>query len=66
MLSAEPRLADKSSPGCQAADLMLGGAYRQELLEHGIAPSTIDKFFFRFRRHPDPHRRDPDLPPAHW
>src|ERR1700733_2395447 len=25
----------KSSPGCQAADLMLGGAIRQERTEHG-------------------------------
>ena len=43
MLGAELRLADKSSPGCQAADLMLGGAYRQELLEHGIDASTIEE-----------------------
>jgi hypothetical protein len=34
--------ADKrKSPGCQAADLMLGGAIRQERTEHGMKPSLI-------------------------
>jgi hypothetical protein len=36
----------KSSPGCQAADLMLGGAIRQERTEHGAAPSLIEQSSF--------------------
>jgi Protein of unknown function (DUF3800) len=39
--------ADKrNSPGCQAADLMLGGAIRQERLEHGKEPTLIDHSSF--------------------
>jgi Protein of unknown function (DUF3800) len=36
----------KASPGCQAADLMLGGAIRQERTEHGAAPSLIEQSSF--------------------
>jgi len=36
----------KKSPGCQAADLMLGGAIRQERTEHGIRPSLIEQSSF--------------------
>jgi hypothetical protein len=36
----------KKSPGCQAADLMLGGAIRQERTEHGIIPSLIEQSSF--------------------
>jgi hypothetical protein len=32
----------KKSPGCQAADLILGGAIRQERIEHGMKPSLIE------------------------
>jgi hypothetical protein len=43
----ELEFADKkSSPGCQAADLMLGSAIRQERTEHGIAPSLIEQSSF--------------------
>jgi hypothetical protein len=39
----ELHFADKrKSPGCQAADLMLGGAIRQERTEHGVRPSLIE------------------------
>ena len=38
--------ADKKSPGCQAADLMLGGAIRQERTEHGMKPSLIEQSSF--------------------
>ena len=39
--------ADKrKSPGCQAADLMLGGAIRQERREHGAKPSLIEQSSF--------------------
>jgi hypothetical protein len=39
--------ADKrKSPGCQAADLMLGGAIRQERTEHGVKPSLIEHSSF--------------------
>lgn len=44
MLGPEVRFAKKSeSPGCQAADLMLGGAIRQERTEHGVQPSRIER-----------------------
>jgi hypothetical protein len=33
----------KKSPGCQAADLMLGGAIRNERIEHGMKPSLIEQ-----------------------
>jgi hypothetical protein len=36
----------KESPGCQAADLMLGGAIRQERTEHGMKPSLIEQSSF--------------------
>jgi hypothetical protein len=36
----------KRSPGCQAADLMLGGAIRQERTEHGMNPSIIEQSSF--------------------
>ena len=36
----------KKSPGCQAADLMLGGAIRQERTEHGMKPSLIEHSSF--------------------
>ena len=36
----------KQSPGCQAADLMLGGAIRQERTEHGIKPNLIEQSSF--------------------
>lgn len=36
----------KASPGCQAADLMLGGAIRQERTEHRAAPSLIEQSSF--------------------
>jgi len=36
----------KESPGCQVADLILGGAYRQELTEHNIEPSDIEQSSF--------------------
>jgi hypothetical protein len=36
----------KEAPGCQAADLMLGGAIRQERTEHGIKPSMIEQSSF--------------------
>jgi hypothetical protein len=36
----------KESPGCQAADLMLGGVIRQERTEHGIKPSMIEQSSF--------------------
>jgi hypothetical protein len=36
----------KRSPGCQAADLMLGGAIRQERTEHGVKPSIIEQSSF--------------------
>ena len=42
MLGPKPCFAHKrKSPGCQAADLMLGGAIRQERTEHGFASSDI-------------------------
>jgi len=34
------------SPGCQAADLMLGGAIRQERTEHAAQPSQIEQSSF--------------------
>lgn len=41
------RFADKrDAPGCQAADLMLGGAIRQERAEHGREPSLIEHSSF--------------------
>jgi hypothetical protein len=47
MLGPVMRVADKEdSPGCQAADLMLGAAYRQALLEHGHASSIIEDSSF--------------------
>jgi hypothetical protein len=36
----------KECPGCQAADLMLGGAIRQERTEHGMKPSLIEQSSF--------------------
>jgi hypothetical protein len=36
----------EDSPGCQVADLMLYAAYRQELTEHGEAPSIIEESSF--------------------
>jgi hypothetical protein len=36
----------KECPGCQAADLMLGGAIRQERTEHGIKASLIEQSSF--------------------
>jgi uncharacterized protein DUF3800 len=36
----------KKSPGCQAADLILGGAIRQERTEHGMKPSLIEQSSF--------------------
>lgn len=36
----------QDSPGCQAADLMLGGVYRQELTEHGTQHSIIEQSSF--------------------
>jgi hypothetical protein len=36
----------KKSSGCQAADLMLGGAIRQERTEHGVKPSLIEHSSF--------------------
>ena len=36
----------KKSPGCQAADLMLGGAIRQERTEHNLKPSRIEQSSF--------------------
>jgi hypothetical protein len=36
----------KESPGCQAADLMLMGAIRQERTEHGVQPSDIERSSF--------------------
>jgi hypothetical protein len=35
-----------NSPGCQAADLVLGGAIRQERTEHGMKPSFIEQSSF--------------------
>jgi len=32
----------RESPGCQVSDLILGGAYRQELTEHNVGPSNIE------------------------
>jgi hypothetical protein len=36
----------KESPGCQVSDFILGGAYRQELTEHTVEPSIIEKSSF--------------------
>ena len=36
----------KKSPGCQAADLMLGGAIRQQRTEHNMKPSRIEQSSF--------------------
>jgi hypothetical protein len=36
----------KKTPGCQAADLMLGGTIRQERTEHGKKPSVIEQSSF--------------------
>ena len=36
----------KKSPGCQAADLMVGGAVRHERTEHGMKPSLIEHSSF--------------------
>jgi hypothetical protein len=33
----------KKSPGCQAADLLLGGVIRQERIEHGMKLSVIER-----------------------
>jgi hypothetical protein len=38
MLGPALREADKMSPGCQAADLMLCAAYHQAKAEHGKVP----------------------------